>query len=1393
MRSPTGRRRPTAAAVDLVLLGVVAYLPFLLSDPGRLASDSKQGLYVDPRRFLVDAAFLWDPQVAAGTVPHQHIGYLWPMGPWFWAFDLVGAPDWVAQRLWLGTLTLAAALGTRWLVRSLGFGRAAALAAALVYALTPYQLAFTARTSVLLLPWAGLPWMVELTRRAVHRGGWRHPAAFALVTFTVAGVNAPTLVLVGLAPLAVLVAAAVRGRASAAAGAALRIGLLTVPACAWWLAGLRVQGAYGIDVLAVTEDLRTVASRSRPDDVLRGLGNWFFYGGDRWGPTVDQASYYDHTKAVVVASFLVPLLALAAAPVVRWRGRVIVVAMIATAVVAVGAWPYDDPSPFGRAFRWFTEQSSLGMAFRNSPRVVPVLILGLALALAAAIAATPARARRGAAAAVALVAVGGLAPVVRVGMLSDAVERPEHLPAYWEAAAAHLDASGDDTRVLELPGANFAAYRWGNAIEPITPLLSHRPYLAREVLPYGSPESALLLDALDRRLQNQVLDPASVAPVARLLGVGDVVIRSDLAYDRYGLPRPSTVWSTIVDPRAPGLGRPTTFGAPTPNVGEDPLDPLLPSDLRAGTPPRSRALAPVAVLSVADPQPIVRVASTDGALVLDGDADGIVDAAAAGIVDGRGLILESPALTDRQLRNALARSAHLVVTDSHRRRIQSWFSSIRDTRGPTERAGETIVEPTGYDARLPSFPDATDDERTVVEQLGATVTATSSGGASRPEDRPAAAFDGRPETSWRIGGANPAGNHLTIRLERATTLDHISLVQPLDGPRDRTITRVRVRVGDGPPIDVALDERSLSPAGQPITFPARAADVVDVEILATSTPPFDPALANAVGFAEVTIPGITVSETVRLPLDLLRRAGSRSRDLALDLVFTRLRSSADDWTRGDDEQEIDRTFTLPTARSFSFAATARASDRADDTVLDELFGTTSGAEVQGSSRLQGAPEARGSRAFDGDPTTAWTSAFGDDSTPSLTVNGHQIAMVQGLDLLVVADGRHSLPAEVTVRADDRVVSRRALGPVAEGTEPGHLTRVSIPLDAPVQARRLTIEFSQTTPRTSAGSDGPALPVAVAEVEGTPFPATPTTATIDPACRTDLLLVDGTPRPVRVTGIAPDGSFRLAGCGDLALTAGSHRLNGGPAAASGLDVDAATLRSAAGGPAASTPAEPARPPTPDATVTRTASHRTTVEADVTAGGEPFWFVLGQSSNAGWELRVDGATVGPRTVVDGYANGWLVSPDHDGPLHVTATWTPQRQVWWAMAVTALALLASMVILVASRPGPVPPPVPAPRFTPWDDRIRGGWTAPLVSAMVTMAVVALVSRWWIGVVAAVAAVLVARRPVVAWGVAVTGPLALAAARGTDRPELGWLALGLVLAAVIAEVVSSRVRVRR
>ena len=94
-----------------------------------------------------------------------------------------------------------------------------------------------------------------------------------------------------------------------------------------------------------------------------------------------------------------------------------------------------------------------------------------------------------------------------------------------------------------------------------------------------------------------------------------------------------------------------------------------------------------------------------GPVVLDGDGDGIVDAATAGLLDGDSLVLLSAARsTTSSSTDALDEGAHLVLTDSNRRRIQTWFYALRDTRGHTERAGETAADPTGYDFRLDPFP-----------------------------------------------------------------------------------------------------------------------------------------------------------------------------------------------------------------------------------------------------------------------------------------------------------------------------------------------------------------------------------------------------------------------------------------------------------------------------------------------------------------------------------------------------------------------------------------------------------------------------------------------------------------------------------------------------------------
>ena len=166
-----------------------AYVPLLAVRPGVVTPDTKTYLYLDATRFLSQVAFMWNPTVGLGTVTHEYIGYLLPMGPFFAAIHLLGVPVWVAQRLWLGSILFAAGLGVLYLSRILGLRGPGPAAAALAYMLSPYLLQYAGRISVILLPWAGLPVMLGLTIVALRRGGWREPALFAVVVALVSGIR----------------------------------------------------------------------------------------------------------------------------------------------------------------------------------------------------------------------------------------------------------------------------------------------------------------------------------------------------------------------------------------------------------------------------------------------------------------------------------------------------------------------------------------------------------------------------------------------------------------------------------------------------------------------------------------------------------------------------------------------------------------------------------------------------------------------------------------------------------------------------------------------------------------------------------------------------------------------------------------------------------------------------------------------------------------------------------------------------------------------------------------------------------------------------------------------------------------------------------------------------
>ena len=1469
------------AAFGYALLALLAYVPALLTAPGKVAADTKQYLYLDPGRLLTRAPSMWDPNIGLGTVTHQNIGYLFPMGPYYWLMERLGSPDWVAQRIWLGSLLFFAGLGVLYLLRTLGVRGPGAVVGALAFMLSPYSLHYAARISVILLPWAGLPWLLAITIRSLRTKGWRYPAAFAIVVQVVGGVNATALVFALLAPIlwvpyAVWVTREVDWRR--ALTTLVKIGALTLAASLWWLAGLWAQGSYGINILRYTETVKTVSTAGLAPEVVRGLGYWFFYGGDKLGQWIEASLDYTQRRSLILTSYAVPIAALALAAFARWRHRLyFAVLTLVGLAIAVGTHPFDDPSPFGAVLKAFADRSTAGLALRSVGRAVPLVALGLAVLLGVGVNALVRRldrrgedriGRRGLGHnrwSLAVVGIVGALIVVSLPALwndtfyGKNLQRPEDVPEYWTDAAAYLDAQPHTTRVLEIPGSDFASYRWGNTVDPITPGLMDRPYVARELIPYGNPPTNDLLNALDRRIQEGLLDPAALAPIARLMSAGDVLLRSDLQVDRYNVARPRAMW-LLLEPPPPGLGEPETFGS---GLGP-PLDfPLLDERelaLRAGAeePP------PVAVFPVEAVPSIVRAQSADEPVVVAGDGEGLVELAGLGMVDDAGLLLYSGSFAGDEagLGKQLARDAVLVVTDSNRRRGRRW-STVRENLGYTERAGETPLEDDPSDARLEVFPDAGDDAFTVMDQRGAIVEASSYGNriSYTPEDRPVRALDGDLDTAWRGAAFAPTeGERIVIELEEPVTTDHVNLVQPLNGDRNRFITQATLRFDDGDDVTVDLGDESRTAEGQTVEFSRRTVRRLEIVVEGDNVGSRANYIGTSgVGFAEVRIrddaPGaedVRVEEVARMPTDLTDAPGAASLDHRLVYVMSRSRTVLIPPRYSEDDLALARVFEVPAERDFALGGTARLSTAVADDLVDELLGLpgadSGGLTARSSERLPGNLVARSSSAVDGDVTTAWSTGFGAPVGQWLEVELPAPVTFDGLDLEVVADGRHSVPTRIRIDADGQT---RTVDLPATDDQAGENTTVSVPVSfEPLTAStmRVTVEEIRPIETIEYFSDTPIItPVAIAEL-GLPgvTPVTPPSS-LPGECRADLLTIDGEPVPVRIIGDAAaaealaalpvercDVASGAAVTTPVALDAGAHDVRAAAGVDTGIDLDGLVLGSEAGGdalalgeggvvpPVAEERAEPPR-------VEVLESGRTEMKLRVEGADAPFWLVLGESENAGWRATVGGDDVGGSALVNGYANGWLVEPTGDATMTVTLSWTPQRVVWVALAVSAAAFLLCLVLALrplelarrargkgreeraGSMHSETAEPAAAPELEmPWEP---SGALPSRRARVLTPAVAAVVSGALIGPVAGVlvgALVLVAvYRPRWRAVLAIGAPAALALAAlyifvqqwrhrypavfewptFFDRVHvLGWLAIAFLAADALVEVVRDR-----
>ena len=243
------------------------------------------------------------------------------MGPFFALGDALGLPR-LARRSGCGSALCSRSRAwgvVRLLDALVGRPRGAAhLAGGLLYMLNPYVVVYRARTSITLLGYAALPWLLlcvhrglrdaarlvvaggvraraDRDRRRRERGGDRVGAARARRCCVVYELGWG-------------------GVARGARRARSRCGSSPVAALAslWWVAAVLVQARYGLDFLPFTEQPGTIWSTTSLPESLRLMGFWTSYVGVGYGGALRAVPGRRRRAAVlapvVLAALLVPAL-----------------------------------------------------------------------------------------------------------------------------------------------------------------------------------------------------------------------------------------------------------------------------------------------------------------------------------------------------------------------------------------------------------------------------------------------------------------------------------------------------------------------------------------------------------------------------------------------------------------------------------------------------------------------------------------------------------------------------------------------------------------------------------------------------------------------------------------------------------------------------------------------------------------------------------------------------------------------------------------------------------------------------------------------------------------------------------------------------------------------------
>jgi arabinofuranan 3-O-arabinosyltransferase len=948
----TVRNWPRNPAVwVMAVLTVVSFL----QRPGRTTFDTKLDLVVDPLAFLARALHLWNPEATGGELQNQAYGYVFPMGPFFAAGQLLGVSPWVTQRLWCALVLCLAFGGMLALARALNIGsEPARFAGAVGYALAPRMLTEIGPLSLEMLPAALLPWVMLPLVRANRLGSPRRAAGLsALAVLGMGGVNGSMVVMTLVLPVLWL---ATRRWTREHVALVLWWAGSVAAVCLWWALPLLLLGEYSMPFLDYIESATNTTAPMSLFEVLRGTNQWVAYVvvGTPWWPSgfllIDNALLMLATGAVAA----VGLFGLARDRLPE-RRFLVLGTLTGLTLLTVGYVGTLD-SPFAETVRGLLDGPLA--PFRNVHKFEPVLRLPLMLAFTYAItgrlpglarAASPVVATR------ARLAIGVVLVVVVAAPAWLFTLRPgpgwDEVPGYWRSAMTWLADRDAHARTLLLPGTGFGEYTWGRTMDEPAQALARSPWAVRSQIPLGSEGNTRLMDTVEDVLADGRGSPA-LAPFLSRGGYRFLLLRNDIDRQATGVPPAHVIRAGLAG--SAGVTRVASFG-------------------------------PLEVYQVAAAVPRVSAVSTSDVPTVSGGPESLLPLLESGALDP-----STPTVLAGD--GGSADSREWLVTDGLRHRERN-IGRIRDN------LSQTLTENEGPRQDRPStdvLPFRGRDHLTMAAYRGIRgVTASTSVafadaiGTTDPSGLPFAAVDGDPLTAWRSSSfTGPAGQWLEVELDTPRAVPHVDLSMVDDLRTGWPVTMVRLTTDTG-----SVDrEVEAGVETQRFSLPAGVTSRVRVTVLAVAAGRND----GHVGIAELALPGVVPYRALEVPADAVPDMGQRT-----SFVFTRGSQPRYPCVGDSCDAGLTRTGEEPGGVHRLFTTTSAAGYRLEGTVLPALGGSNPvslpGVEVSASSQLAGDPAAGALSAVDGSPTTAWRPN-GRDLRPTLRLSWETPQALTGLRL-----------------------------------------------------------------------------------------------------------------------------------------------------------------------------------------------------------------------------------------------------------------------------------------------------------------------------------------------------------------------------------------------------------